>query len=607
MARDKNSKTHCIYERKRFVLILLIFAIVIAAIIFAVILLRRQYGKTIRTVVTEDTISTLDNYKSVTQLDLSGSNCYEAIEEYARNHPDIKVIYKLDLGAGVYAYSDTEALKLKSEEFVYPVLLEDLRYLHDLRRLTLEENTLSFAELAAVRERYPDVELEFDCNIGGTAINSLDKAVDLKSGEYDGEQLLDFISVSYMEKLRLDRTELSADQLSRLASMLPNGGLSYSVVYGGKEYEYTCSRLDLSSVTDAEAAFASELLRKLPNLKYVELTGKTGDTLLSLDSILMLYQANSSAFYNCSFDFYGQHISTDDTEIVYKNVDIGNSGVTDVRNVLPLLSNCKRFVLDDCGIDNEVMAELRDDFPDTKIVWRVHWQNSYSALTDVTIIRSGSYVKLKDDEGVQNLKYCTDVVFADLGHNITLTDISFLAYWKHIRVLLIDDSRVYSLEPLSGCTELQLLEIVKCFNLTDLSPLANCKNLRFINISNCFGITDLSPLYELDKLERVYFMGMYRTMLTDSNQIYELQEKLPNCKCYYTSPPESDFSGLYSVGWRLEKPPRVFTDWYAEISNIFRYRTRPNGEGIFNYDEEPDELFYFDENELTVFTADRSM
>ena len=88
-------------------------------------------------------------------------------------------------------------------------------------------------------------------------------------------------------------------------------------------------------------------------------------------------------------------------------------------------------------------------------------------------------------------------------------------------------------------------------------------------------------------------MGMHKMKLKDKNQRYEIQEKLPNCKFYFKSPPNSQVSGLYSVGWRLVSAPN-------------KYRKRPKGEGIFNYPSESDSLFYHDEDKLTVFTADRS-
>ena len=102
-------------------------------------------------------------------------------------------------------------------------------------------------------------------------------------------------------------------------------------------------------------------------------------------------------------------------------------------------------------------------------------------------------------------------------------------------------------------------------------------------------------------------MGIHKNKLTDKNQRNEIREKLPNCSIYFDPPPESEIGGLYSVGWKLDAPWCEYSEWYLEVSKIFRYRTVNLKEGIFNYEEEPDELFYFNEDDLTVFTKERSM
>ena len=50
---------------------------------------------------------------------------------------------------------------------------------------------------------------------------------------------------------------------------------------------------------------------------------------------------------------------------------------------LDLLSNCQRFVLEDCGLSNELLAKLREDYRGrTKVVWRVYFGSNGTCLTD---------------------------------------------------------------------------------------------------------------------------------------------------------------------------------------------------------------------------------
>ena len=64
----------------------------------------------------------------------------------------------------------------------------------------------------------------------------------------------------------------------------------------------------------------------------------------------------------------------------------GGFGITYIA--LDIMTNCKRFVLENCSISNETMAQLRNDYRDrTKVVWRVEFGKG-STLTDVHAIRA---------------------------------------------------------------------------------------------------------------------------------------------------------------------------------------------------------------------------
>lgn len=39
--------------------------------------------------------------------------------------------------------------------------------------------------------------------------------------------------------------------------------------------------------------------------------------------------------------------------------------------------------MDSCGVSDEEMAAIRDDFPDVNVVWRIWFGTGYSVRTDV--------------------------------------------------------------------------------------------------------------------------------------------------------------------------------------------------------------------------------
>ena len=165
-----------------------------------------------------------------------------------------------------------------------------------------------------------------------------------------------------------------------------------------------------------------------------------------------------------------------------------------------------------------------------------------------------------------NLKYCTDVVYMDIGHSYNLSDLSFVSYMPKLKVAIVVDCYAKTLEPFAYCKELQYLEIVNCNRLEDLSPLANCTELRGLNMSYTFSIDDLSPLYGLEHLERL-FLG--RHDFSDED-VAAVREALPDCWVTDKSESVAWIGFNYSVGWRLDDE-HTFADWYLEIKEIFGY------------------------------------
>ena len=85
-------------------------------------------------VVTEQTIHQLEDYPNLKKADLSGSTCYAQIADYAKTHPQVEVIYTVNLGE---SQPKADAQTLALESFDYDLLLENLRFFPYLRELNL--------------------------------------------------------------------------------------------------------------------------------------------------------------------------------------------------------------------------------------------------------------------------------------------------------------------------------------------------------------------------------------------------------------------------------------------------------------------------------------
>lgn len=369
----------------------------------------------------------------------------------------------------------------------------------------------------------------------------------------------------------------------------------YNVEILGKTCPHDTQSLDLSEMTPEDAEAVASALSLLPGLKSAVLPPQSEDISSDLKMISALRQAAPRTEFKYDFKLFGNNISLSDTEVSFRDADIGNKKVGIFYELIPCMKDLERLVLDDCGVDDEIMAELRDAFPEVSVVWRVHW-NNYSALTDTRMIRA---LSTTSGSSTDSLKYCSEVRYIDMGHSENLYNIEFTRYMPHLKMLIIADSAVTDIEPLSECKELMFIELVNCFNLTDISPLAECKALRFLNISNTISLEDMSAIFELPDLERVYASYYH----VPEEQVDKLRELHPDCWVTFGRPEPSRVSYNYSVGWRLDAPPNEMADWYVELRKIFGIGSELyDGDGYYSYKNvKPYDIPY---DELKIFTPD---
>lgn len=427
----------------------------------------------------------------------------------------------------------------------------------DLRGSTCYDAIVSYVST------HPQVAVQYDVMIGGTAYPQDTTALTLADGEYDYTELIGNLTyLPQVTALELPRTTLTPGELADLAEAYPGVAVTYSVMLFEEELRQDVTVLDLSWLSPEQVADAAAALTRLPALTELQLMREDGTSALAVSDVKMLMDAVPGATVYYTFKLFGKTVSTTDERIEFDRVTIKNSGVAQIRAALDILPNCTYLLMDQCGVDNETMAQLRDDYPDTKVVWRISYAGR-SCLTDVTVFRC---VGDLTNGNSKNLKYCTDIQYLDIGHCFNLSDLSFVSYMPDLKVAIVVDCCTTSLEPFAACTNLEYLEIVNCNGVKDLSPLANCVNLKGLNMSYVFSVEDLSPLYGLQNLERL-FMG--RNDFSEET-IAEARAALPNC--WVTNHAESvAWIGFnYSVGWRLDDE-HTFAEWYKEIKEIFGY------------------------------------
>ena len=313
--------------------------------------------------------------------------------------------------------------------------------------------------------------------------------------------------------------------LALCAAAGAQGGEDKIAFPNGLTVDAEAESLDLSALKEEDLEQALAGLAQMKKLKRVELGEERGEE-LSWDAILQLEEAAPQAAFDYRFTLYGRSFSLQD-----KEMDLNHTGIYDggelVRQVIACMPRLNYLCMDSCGVSNEDMAAIRDDFPNIEVVWRIWFGNCYSVRTNVEKIlasQAGIGGNLTSEELNRTIVYCTKLKYLDLGHNLEIRDISFLNAMPEMEVLILAINHLGDISPIANCPKLEYLELFMS-DISDLSPLKDLKELRHLNISDCPEIRDISPLFGLD-LERLSLGAVYSF---PPEQIEEFKSLHPDC------------------------------------------------------------------------------
>ena len=183
--------------------------------------------------------------------------------------------------------------------------------------------------------------------------------------------------------------------------------------------------------------------------------------------------------------------------------------------------------------------------------------------------------KALEDRDTENLKYCREIRYLDLGHNKIRHMDGFVPYMPDLEVCIMYNPMA-NINGIEQCPKLEFFECYSC-NLKDISPLAACTELKHVNV--CYNsITDITPLYGLTKLERLWIA---RNPDIPKDQIEKFKELVPGCEVNTTT--HNPTRG----GWRyFDEEFTQITPRYELLRQQFRYdRTQLRSYGDGWYDD----------------------
>lgn len=341
------------------------------------------------------------------------------------------------------------------------------------------------------------------------------------------------------------------------------------VLPSGRSFKSDAEHISIPGVNHEDIDALIEIISSMPDLNYVNL-GRDADDGNSLtpEDIERLLEAFPDIDFIYTFVIGNREISLDDTYLDLNHVKMTDNGEK-IRGIMKVLKNVSYLDLDFCGVPDDVMSQIRDENPETEVVWRVWFGKQYSVRTDAErIVASNPDVDCLTGKDTEVLKYCTKVRFIDLGHN-EIDDISFVAYMLDLEVAILALNTWTDLSPIANCTKLNYLEMDDT-NCKDLSALANLSNLQDLNICNLGEVSGCDSLLNLSKIDRLW-IGT-QTDIPD-NIVSKLRAQNPDANINTTA------------------TNSVLSDW----------RWDPSGERVERYDELFRELGYYNYRSLISY------
>ena len=381
---------------------------------------------------------------------------------------------------------DTATLDLSGAPIDDPMALTKLT---GLTHLDIRNTGITNAQYDALAAALPDCEILWTPLFQGQPYDPGTTDLVIKTlTEQDLADMDRFPNLCYV-----DATELAdCTLLPALLEKYPEIRVDYTVRIG--------DAVILPDATEAEfCASSAELaaaLRLLPQLKTVCLTG----TLPEAAELVALQNAYPEVQLLWQVEINGVW-----TDCTVTELDLSGIPMTDTQELeskLDYLPGLEKVLMMDCGISNEEMEALNLRHEDVLFVWNVTLGPYITVRTDITFFGTHFYGRyVVNDADCENLRYCTEMVCLDLGHQ-AITKCDFVAYMPHLKYLVLADTGISDLTPLSGLTELVFLEIFMT-QVTDYTPLLTVTCLEDLNIGYTYG--DIEVVKQMVWLDRLWW------------------------------------------------------------------------------------------------------
>ena len=411
------------------------------------------------TVLENNDVKKLDRLKNLTVVDAVGCEDYEQLIRLQLRHPDCQVRYTVSIDGTAYP-QDAQALTITALTDEEMAMLE---YLPELTSVDAEDCE-DYAQLEALAEAYPELEISYHVEIAGEDVDPAETALTLEAVEA-GDLMDKLVHLPLLETVHLINPEGNAEELLALRETYEQVEITWEVEICGTVFPDDTDEVDLSAV-------------ELDSLEDVE----KGMALLPEAETLIL----------------------------------GLCGVDDRATFPDRLKFDLTVAM--CTISNEDMAALREENrEDYKVIWSVEAGSLVVRTDETSFIPVKHNVYYFHDDDVVNLRYCEEMIAVDLGH-MTFTKIDWVEYMPNLKYLILAHTTVTDITSLNTCKELLFLEL-DFTGIKDYTPLLGCTKLEDLNLGLTYG--DIEPICQMTWLKNLNWSGR-------ESRAAELREALPD-------------------------------------------------------------------------------
>ena len=370
--------------------------------------------------------------------------------------------------------------------------------------------------------------------------------------EYDSDDYSAFSALKKLHTLDITALDISSQNFDNIRSQIgDNVNILWSVPLSSGKMPSNSSELSFSGDISEDDANLAKYFTEIKKLIISDSNVDNNLYTLITDSKLN----NPELQLQCKVKAYGVTFKDSNELLDLNNVKIKDLDLLCL--VIELFPNLTSIEMCNCGLSNEVMQGLREEYPQIKFVWMIKFLR-FRVRTDIQVFSTlaGDYTRPGNSNTFAPLfKYCTELRALDIGH-MALTDISEIRNLKKLHTLILADNYIEDISPLADLKELVYVEIFQN-SIKDASPLLELPKLEELNL--CFNPRLKNPtiLTSIKTLKRLYIS--YCSL--DQKEINALESGVSSdCELNYTA------QNCVFGGWRSNSPrnPKIreaFANW----------------------------------------------